>query len=176
MVESICVDIISLSIMNMPVTPNETAGELMDVVPRVMRVLRAQMRSHRAADLSVPEFRTLAFLNGHAGASLSDVADHIGLTLPSMSKLLDGLVERKLVTRESDAGDRRRVTLMLTGRGRAILQAAHGPTQAYLAEVLSALSPAERATVVQAMRALRPLFVSDREKEMLLPKGQHGNS
>ncbi len=160
----------------MDATPHATAGELLDVVPRVMRVLRAQMHSHRAADLSVPEFRTLGFLNGHAGASLSDVADHIGLTLPSMSKLIDGLVERKLVTREFDPGDRRRVTLTLTGRGRAILQAAHAPTQAYLAEVLSALSPVERATVVQAMRMLRPLFISEREKEMLFAKGQNGDS
>ena len=159
----------------MDYAPHETAGELMDVVPRVMRVVRAQMRSHRA-DLSVPEFRTLGFLNGHAGASLGDVADHIGLTLPSISKLVEILVERKLVVREYNRGDRRRVTLALTGRGRAILQSAHGPTEAYLAEMLTALSPAERATVVQAMQVLRPLFTSDREKEMPIAKGQNGHS
>jgi DNA-binding MarR family transcriptional regulator len=159
----------------MGVTSQETAGELLDVVPRVMRTLRAQMR-HRAADLSVPEFRTLGFLNGHGGASLSDVAEHIGLTLPSMSKLVDRLVERKLVMREFDLGDRRRVTLGLNARGRAILQEAHGPTQAYLAQVLSVLSATEQATVVQAMKVLRPLFISEREKEMLLVKGQNGDS
>jgi DNA-binding MarR family transcriptional regulator len=162
--------------MEMDATPNETASELLDVVPQVMRALRAQMRSHRTADLSVPEFRTLGFLKGHPGASLSDVTDHIGLSLPSMSKLVDGLVERKLVTREFDLEDRRRVTLALTGRGRAILHAARAPTQAYLAEVLSAVSPAERAVVLQAMRVLRPLFISDREREMLLAKGPHADS
>ncbi len=160
----------------MDATPQETAAELLDVVPQVMRILRAQVRRHRTADLSVPEFRTLGFLNRHAGASLSDVADHIGLALPSMSKLVDKLVERKLMTREFDTGDRRRVTLALTGRGRSILQAAHATTQAYLAETLSTLSPAERATVAQAMRVLRPLFISDREKERLLAKGHNGNS
>ncbi len=160
----------------MDATPQETAAELLDVVPLVMRIVRAQMRRHRAADLSVPEFRTLGFLNGHPGASLSDVADHIGLTLPSMSKLVDKLVDRKLVTREFDAADRRRVTLELTGRGHAILEAARAPTQAYLAEALTTLSPAERTTVVEAMRVLRPLFISDREKEMLLAKGHNGNS
>ncbi len=160
----------------MAVTPHEIAGELLDVVPKVMRVVRVQMRRHRTADLSVPEFRTLGFLNSHAGASLSDVADHIGLTLPSMSKLIDGLVERKLVTREFDPADRRRVTLALTGRGRAILETAHAASQTYLAEVLAALSPAERTTVAQAMQSLRPLFISDREKERLLAKGHNGNS
>ncbi len=160
----------------MDITAIETAGELLDVVPHIMRVVRTQMRRHRAADLSVPEFRTLGFLNRHAGSSLSDVADHIGLTLPSMSKLMDGLVERKLVTREFDPEDRRCVTLSLTARGRGILQTAHANSQTYLAEVLSGLSPAERATVVQAMRVLRPLFISEREKGILRAKGQHGNS
>jgi DNA-binding MarR family transcriptional regulator len=148
--------------------PNEAAAELLEVVPRVMRVIRARMRQHRATALSVPEFRTLGFLSLHTGASLSAVADHIGLTLPSMSKLIDGLVERKLVTRESDLADRRRVTLALTARGRALLQSARAPTQAYLAEVLAALAPADRTTVVQAMRVLRPLFIPEREKEMML--------
>lgn len=160
----------------MAVTAHETAGELLDVVPRIMRAVRVEMRRHRAADLSVPEFRTLGFLSRHAGASLSDVADHIGLTLPSMSKLIDGLVGRKLITREFDLTDRRRVTLTVTARGRAILEAARVPTQSYLAELLSALSPTERATVAQAMRVLRPLFTSEREKEMLLVKGHNGNS
>ncbi len=160
----------------MDATSEETAAELLDVVPRVMRAVREQMRRHRTADLSVPEFRTLGFLSGHAGASLSDVADHIGLTLPSMSKMIDKLVERKLLTREFGTVDRRRMTLSLTGRGRAILQAARAPTQSFLAESLSRLSPEERAAVVKAMRVLRPLFISDRERELMLAKGHNGNS
>ncbi len=159
----------------MSATPNEAAMELLEIVPRVMRAIRAQMRQHRA-DLSVPEFRTLGFLNQHTGASLTAVADHIGLTLPSMSKLIDGLVERKLVTREFDATDRRRVTLVLTARGGAILRAAYAPTQAYLAEKLAGLSPADRMTVVQAMHVLAPLFLSEREKEMILTRQHHGDS
>lgn len=159
----------------MGVTPNETAGELLDVVPRVMRVVRDQMRRHGAVDLSVPEFRALAFLNGHAGASLTDVGDHIGLTLPSMSNLMERLVERKLVTRKFVPADRRRMTLVLTARGCAILQAAHASTQAYLAEVLAARSSAERATIVRAMRMLRPLFISEREKKTMARR-QNGDS
>ncbi len=160
----------------MDASPYQTAAQVLEVVPLVMRVLREQMRSHRTADLSVPEFRTLGFLSRHPGASLSDVADHIGLTLPSMSKLVDGLVERRLLTRQSNAANRRRMKLTLTARGRAILQAAREPARAYVGDVLARLSPAERATVIQAMRVLRPLFISDREKEMLLAKGNHGNS
>jgi DNA-binding MarR family transcriptional regulator len=62
----------------------------------------------RAHGLSVPQFRALGFVHRHAGSSLSEVADHIGLTLPAMSRLIDGLVELQLMRRQSQSADRRR--------------------------------------------------------------------
>jgi DNA-binding MarR family transcriptional regulator len=137
---------------------DQCAREVLETVPLVMRTVRAEMRRHRTADLSVPQFRTLNFLNRQAGASLSQVAEHIGLTLPSVSLLVDGLVERKLILRNTSAADRRRITLTLTARGQSVLEAAHGATQAALAEKLAALSAKDRMIVAQAMQALRPLF------------------
>ncbi|MBI5568017.1 MAG: MarR family transcriptional regulator [Chloroflexi bacterium] len=134
------------------------AHEILEVVPQIMRAIRTEMRRHRTADLSVPQFRTLAVIDRNANASLSDVAEHIGLTLPSMSKLIDGLVARKLVTRQTDPTDRRRMTLALTRSGQAALEASRAATRACLAESLAALTDAERATVVKAMEALRPIF------------------
>ena len=106
----------------MPTSPDMCAQEILEVVPAVMRAIRAEMRRHRTADLSVPQFRALAFINGKADASLSDVAEHIGLTLPSMSKIIEGLVTRKLVTRQTHPTDRRRLMLALTARGQTALQ------------------------------------------------------
>jgi len=142
----------------MPTSPKETVREMLEVVPLVMRTVRTKVRDCRTLNLSVPQFRALGFVHRNPGASLSDVAEHIGLTLPSMSKLIDGLVERKLVIRQSHSGDRRRMTLKLTARGRALLQSAHESTQASLAERLTTLSESERTTVVRAMRILHPLF------------------
>ena len=140
---------------------DQCAREVLETVPLVMRTVRAEMRRHRTADLSVPQFRTLNYLNRQAGASLSQVAEHVGLTLPSTSLLVDGLVERKLILRNTHAADRRRITLTLTARGQSVLEAAHGATQAALAEQLAALSAKDRMIVAQAMQALRPLFEPD---------------
>jgi MarR family transcriptional regulator for hemolysin len=142
----------------MTTSPAVCAQEVLDVVPQVMRAIRAELRRHRTADLSVPQFRTLAVIDRNANASLSDVTEHIGLTLPSMSKLVDGLVARKLVTRQTDPTDRRRMTLALTRSGQTALEASRSATRACLAESLAALTDAERATVVKAMEALRPIF------------------
>lgn len=161
--------------MKMRIASEETAREVLETVPSIMRAIRAEMRAHRAADLSVPQFRALAFLNRHPGASLSELADHIGLSLPSASKLMDGLVARKLATREMHAGDRR-ITLVLTARGRATLEAARRSTQSRLAERLSALSGTERAAVVRAMHILRPIFVRNPAPQVATARRRNSRS
>jgi len=149
----------------MTINQDDCAREILEVVPLIMQALRSEMRSHRGPELSVPHFRVLAYLNRNEGASLSDVADYVGLRLPSMSTLVDGLVTRGLVSRQPSPKDRRRIALCLTARGRSTLAAARRATQAGLARLLTALSPDEQVTVANAMRALRPLFVPRTEEE-----------
>ncbi len=136
----------------------ECARQVLETTPLVMRAVRAEMRRGRAADLSVPQFRTLLFLHREAGASLSQVAEHIGLTLPSMSALTDGLVARGLLARAADRQDRRRVTLTLTESGQSVLETARRLAQAALAERLAGLSPQERVGLVEALQCLRQVF------------------
>lgn len=147
----------------MATSPATVAGQVIDVMPLVMRSIRAQVRQHRTPGLSLPQFRTLGFLDQHAGASLSDVAEHLGVTLPSMSKMVDSLVEEKLVTREFDAADRRRMILDVTPRGRSLLIAARADAQADLAHMFETLPASKRATLSEAMDILRLLFRSERE-------------
>ncbi len=139
-------------------SPAECARQVLESVPQVMRAIRTEMRRHRGSDLSVPQFRVLIFLNRHAGASLSDIAEHLGLTLPSMSKMIDGLVARRLVARQTDSRDRRRVTLSLTATGQTALQAAYAVAHTHLAERLQTLTPSDRQAVIRAMAALGAIF------------------
>jgi DNA-binding MarR family transcriptional regulator len=137
---------------------DECARQVLEVVPLVVRTLRATMRQNRGANLSVPQFRSLGYISRETGASLSAVAEHVGLTLPSMSKMIDSLVERGLVDRGISTRDRRQITLTLSSLGRATLRTARARTQARVAAMLGALSETERATVIRAMHALRPIF------------------
>jgi DNA-binding MarR family transcriptional regulator len=144
----------------MTVTPEEIARELLEVVPAVMREIRSQMHSRGSLDLTVPQFRTLAFVNRNKGSSLSEVADHIGLTSPSASTLVDGLIQRGLMTREEHPGDRRRVRLAVTRPGEIILETSTNGTMAYLAKKLSNMSADGREVIVKAMNTLRLIFIN----------------
>jgi len=136
------------------------AHELMDTAPRIMQTIRVEMRRGRGSDISIPQFRTLAFIQRNPDSSLSSLAEHLGLTLPSVSKLVDGLVKQKLIVRQESKTDRRRLTLGLTSIGLSIVKTARANAQANLAKKLASLSSPELDTIYQAMQSLRPIFVS----------------
>ena len=135
------------------------AHELMDTAPQIVQSIRVEMRRGRGSDISIPQFRTLRFIQLNPDSSLSHLAEHLGLTLPSVSKLVDGLVKQKLVTRKESTADRRKLTLMLTQTGASIVDSARVGAQTNLAKILDSLSEGELKTVCRAMQILRPLFV-----------------
>jgi MarR family transcriptional regulator for hemolysin len=137
---------------------DKCARELMDTAPKIVQAIRVEMRRERGADLSIPQFRTLRFIQSSPDSSLSMLAEQLGLTLPSVSKLVDGLVKQALITRQESSTDRRRITLALTANGEVIINTARAGAQANLAKTLGSLSNDDLETVQSALEILKPLF------------------
>ncbi len=130
----------------------------MGSVLATMQSIRVEMRSQRTPELTVPQFRTLVFLSKYKGAGLSDLAEHIGLSLPSMSKMIESLVGKGLVSRESCATDRRRVSLTLSPQGEAIYRKASRSALDMLARKLEGLSAQDLEALLPLLRELNSLF------------------
>ena len=126
----------------------------METVPVVIHFLRAQARSHGTPFLSVPQFRVLVFLYRHPGASLSSAAEHLGVTCPTASVLVDRLVRRGLVDRAAYPQERRRLALTLTTTGAQHLQKARESTRARVAGLLAGLSAAELHKIEEGITLL----------------------
>lgn len=82
----------------------------------VLRQLNAEFPSEH---LSFNEYDVLFNLSRQSGRKLRlrDLNRHLLLTQPSVSRLVDRLVERELVTKESDPGDGRGTVVCLTDSG-----------------------------------------------------------
>jgi DNA-binding MarR family transcriptional regulator len=139
---------------------DELTHDFLEVVPMLMRHVRAEFRSHRTPDLSVPQFRTLVFVNHNPGTALSPLAEHLGLTLPSTSKMVDTLVLRGYLDRQSSKHDRRKITLQITSQGDAILEKSYQATQNQLQKLFENLSAPEQETILASLQILRALFAS----------------
>lgn len=126
-----------------------------------MRFLRDQIRRNRQSELTVPRFRALIFISQNEKPSLSAMAEHLGLSLPATSRMIEVLVKRGLVERRARHGDRRCVCLSLTAAGRAALRIAFAAAQAALARRFGALSARELALVSRALGILSRVFTLD---------------
>jgi DNA-binding MarR family transcriptional regulator len=139
-------------------TPDQVASAILETIPPSMRAIREQMRSGRAASLSVAQFRLLLFVRRHPGTSLSPLADHAGTSLPAASQQVERLVKAGFLTRVQHPRERRRVELRLTDAGAATLEECDARTRAWLCERLSALSATELAGFAAVLRDLRTVL------------------
>ncbi len=142
----------------MAASANDCARVVLEAVPHLMRVIRLQVRSRSSPELTMPQFRTLAFLGRNEDPMLADVATFLGLTPPAASKLVDTLVAAKLVTREEGMTDRRRIALKLTPAGLLRYTQLVEGAEAYLAERIQHLAPEVRQDVVRGLEALHTIF------------------
>ena len=110
----------------------QTSGQdpASDADPQVVAAARAAAKLARQVsiplgevDLSLPQYRVLAFLD-EGEAAPSDLAGRLSVSRPSITALMDGLITRGLVERRPDTDDGRRVHHHLTDDGRDTLQRA----------------------------------------------------
>lgn len=127
---------------------------LVELTPRIIQVMRRTFREGKA-ELSVPQFRTLVFVQFHRGIALSELAEHLALRPPTVTRIVDGLQARGLLDRGASGEDRRRKTLTLTPQGKAFIVAHHAQAAAALGEVLAVLSEQETEHLSAGLAALR---------------------
>ena len=97
----------------------------MDDLVRAARALAFASRSleRAAGDLTLAQFRVLSLVAGGDERS-SLLAERLAVAKPTITAVVDGLVERGLVAREAVEGDRRSLRLTLTKQGASALRAA----------------------------------------------------
>jgi DNA-binding MarR family transcriptional regulator len=137
---------------------DECAARLVDAAPLIMRRVRARMR-HEMPDLTMPQFRSLVYIEVHRGCALRALADHLGITPATSSALVDRLVQRGWVTRATDAANRRQVRLSLTARGEARLGAARAAARREIAQAIADAPVAVLLAARSGLDGLRELLL-----------------
>jgi DNA-binding MarR family transcriptional regulator len=134
----------------------------------------AAMRYRREFGVSLWEWRTVALLGAHAPQSLIELARAAALDKSQMSRVVAGLIARRLVSRTADERDGRGIRLSLTKTGAAIhlglMSAAAERNRAFL----GCLTKSERAClerVLEKVGAEARAFIHD-ENELARAYGK----
>ena len=103
--------------------------------------------------------------------TVSDLADTLGRSPSATSRLVDGLVRRRLVERRPEVEDRRQKTLWLTQRGKALLRMVDRARADQFLSAVRPMPPAERALIAMGVAALATHAISRRGRLIRAPRG-----
>jgi DNA-binding MarR family transcriptional regulator len=103
-------------------------------------------------ELSISQIRMLHLLTGSlAEASLKELSDEIGLSMPAVSRSVDALVQRGLVTRTESTTDRRHKAVRATDEANRLTERLIELRVAGISDFVASLSSEERAALTQAL-------------------------
>ena len=125
-----------------------------EAVTRLRRVLEeATATRWLKLELTLSQLKTVFTLDRMERVTISELAQQLGVGSAATSVLVDRLVRLKLAGRTEDPADRRRTFVSLTSRGRDLVaELRHGGREG-LRQVVTALSPADLAALVQGVGA-----------------------
>lgn len=125
--------------------------------PVLLRLSRELRREGQAFGVTPGQATLLAQVEKHGSVGLGELAAGEGVSPAAMSKHVDRLEAADLVTR-SQGGDRRRIDVELTPKGKRVLKRVRSHRTAWLAERLGRLDEEELAAVERAIGPLATLL------------------
>ncbi len=133
------------------------------VMPRYHSVLRRALFDAEGDDrLTFPQLRCLQVMVNTDGPSLaSRLARTLLVTPPTMTRTIDGLVERGLVTRQPDPVNRRQIGLVITPEGRELLEHYEKVIAARLRDLLAPLDAEAKWRLLAAVGDLGTLLAAE---------------
>jgi DNA-binding MarR family transcriptional regulator len=106
-----------------------------------------------ATGLSLAQYHLLGPL-GAGPRTNRELAEQAGISAPTATRMIDGLLERELVSRLEDPSDRRAVVISLTEAGRAALNRKARATRKVRERIAAAIEPDEQEFAAELLRRL----------------------
>lgn len=102
---------------------------------------------------TVSQLRVMVLLTKVGSASLSEVADDLGVNPSNASRTCDQLVRRTLLVRDEDPVDRRRLSLTLSASGRRLVDKVMKKRLSLLEEVVGSMSVNDQEALMVALES-----------------------
>ena len=108
----------------------------------------------RGSGLSMSQLGALFHIHRRGSSGVTDLGEHLGVTSPAASQMLERLVQQELILRSEDPKDRRVKQIVLTDKGLQVLQESMRTRQNWVYDLAEALSDSEKETIEAALNTL----------------------
>ena len=129
----------------------QMAAQLHSVSMRMLRVLR---REDEESGMSASRLSALSVIVFAGPISLADLAAAEHVRPPTMSRIVENLVQDGLVTRDTDPSDRRMVQIAATDAGRAMLDDGRARRVSVIGGRLEKLADSERRALYRGLELM----------------------
>jgi DNA-binding MarR family transcriptional regulator len=135
-------------------TDEEVAGRLRIAINRLQR----RLRQESLGGLSPAQASALGSVSRHGSPTLGELAATEQVQPPTMTRIVAGLAEAGMVTREADANDRRSARVRITPSGLRALERMRTRKNAFLLRRLGELGPDEQRHTTELVALLEHLL------------------
>jgi DNA-binding MarR family transcriptional regulator len=133
----------------------EQRARAVELFRRANRFMRAgDLGDVAVGELTVAQLRVLFRLRNHGPITSGQLAGGLGVTLPTVTSVIDRLVRQGLVERRDDPNDRRRVIVAVTAGGQALVERIQQGRRARLAQAIESLGADDVDHLVAGLEAL----------------------
>jgi DNA-binding MarR family transcriptional regulator len=139
-----------------------TASELTSRLRMVVARLSRRLRQEANEGATPSQLAALATVERHGPITLGELAGHERVRPPTMTRIVAGLEETRLLRRETDPSDRRVARVTITPEGSRLLARSRTRKDAFLASLLEQLDADELAVVERAVPILEGLVERSR--------------
>ncbi|MGB8180155.1 MAG: MarR family transcriptional regulator [Acidimicrobiales bacterium] len=118
---------------------------------RVLVAVAARSLSDIAEEVTLTQYRTLVVLASRGPQNMATLAEGVGVTPATATRMCDRLVKKKLIVRRAERGDRRQVRLVLSKAGLDLVTAVTNRRRKEIERIIGAVPSKERGVLVQAL-------------------------
>jgi DNA-binding MarR family transcriptional regulator len=130
-------------------------GEFSTLIARLIRNLSLLERDEKVCcGTTMSQCYTIETLAQKGTLSMNELSQHMGVTVSTMTRVVDVLVRDEVVSRSSSPRDRRKVCIGLTDKGNGLARQLEGCSDEYSKQILNQVPSEHRGGVLKSLRLI----------------------
>jgi DNA-binding MarR family transcriptional regulator len=126
-----------------------------EAAARVLLTLSTRASLQLPGSVSLTQLRALAVVEELGSCSLGALADALGISISTASRLVDRITELNLLDRRQSPTNRRELTIRVTPRGKRLLRRHEAARRAVYEQVLVDVPVADAQALLRGLRAVQ---------------------
>ena len=141
--------------MGISMDTNQNAERLANLTFNLLaQCQEKEVRLATIHNLTQAEFRCLRLFGTDESVNNKSIAERMNLSPSRLTRIIDGLVEKEYINREIDPNDRRNMRVMLSRRGRQLVNQLNRAYVEIHNEILEGIETAQHEPLITAMQHL----------------------